>query len=47
MLITCKRILGDKYTWRALIEALRKANENAIASDIEEDLKKRYPASCN
>ena len=47
MLITFETVLESKYTWRALIEALKKANENAIAFNIEEDLKKKYPPSCN
>ena len=47
MLSACESVLKDKYTWRLLIEALKNASENAIASNIEEDLQKKYPASCD
>ena len=47
MLIKCEKVLGDKYTWGALINALRNVDENQIAKDIENYLEKKYPANCN
>ena len=45
MLIKCEKVLGDKYTWGTLINALRNVDEKKIAEDIEKDLEKKYPAN--
>lgn len=45
MLIKCQKVLADKYTWGALITALRNVDENKIAEDIENYLEKKYPAN--
>ena len=45
MLNKCENFLGDKYTWGALIIALRNVDENKIAEGIEKDLEKKYPAN--
>lgn len=47
MLIKCEKVLGDRYTWSALIKALRNVDENKIANDIEKYLEKEYPANCS